>query len=39
MNEIPRMLLAQGFISLMSCRKLYLGGFNEFELGEEKDEY
>ncbi|MBA1245880.1 hypothetical protein G7016_24460 [Pseudomonas japonica] len=39
MYEIPRMLLAQGFISVMPCRKIYLGGFREFELGEEKDDF
>lgn len=39
MYEIPRMLLAQGFISQMPCRKIYLGGLSEFVLGEEKEDY
>lgn len=39
MYQIPRMLLAQRFISQMPCRKIYLGGLSEFDLGEEKDEY
>lgn len=37
MYEIPRMLLSQGLISIMPCRKIYLGGLGEFELGEEKE--
>jgi hypothetical protein len=39
MYEIPRMLLAQGLISIMPCRKIYLGGLREFELREEEDDY
>lgn len=39
MYDIPRMLLAQGLISVMPCRKIYLGGLSEFELGEEKEEF
>jgi len=38
MHEIPRMLLAQGFISKLPCRKIYLGSWNEFDLGEESDD-
>ena len=37
MHEIPRMLFAQGLISIMPCRKIYLGG--EIELGEGKNDY
>lgn len=39
MYEIPRLLLAQGLISIMPCRKIYLGGLSEFELGEEKEDF
>lgn len=39
MYEIPRMLLSEGLISVMTCRKIYLGGLHEFELGEEKNDY
>lgn len=38
MYEIPSMLLAQGLISLMPCRKIYLGGISEFELREEGED-
>lgn len=38
MHEIPRMLLAQGFISKLPCRNLYLGAWNEFDLGEETED-
>lgn len=37
--EIPRVLLAQGLISIMPSRKIYLGGLSEFEPGEEKNDY
>jgi hypothetical protein len=36
MYEIPRMLLAQGLITKMPCRRIYLGSIRNFELGEEK---
>lgn len=39
MYEIPRMLLAQGLITKMACRRIYLGGINDFELGEEKEDF
>ena len=39
MYEIPRMLLAQGLISIMPRRKIYLGGLRELELEEEKNDY
>jgi hypothetical protein len=39
MYETHRMLLAQGLISIMPCRKIYLGGLREFELGEEEYDY
>lgn len=39
MYEIPRLLLAQGLISVMPCRKIYLGGLSEFELGEENEDF
>ena len=38
MYEIPRMLLAQGFISKLPCRSIYLGAWNEFDLGEEGED-
>ena len=38
MHEIPRMLLAQGFISKLPCRNIYLGAWNEFDLGEESED-
>ena len=37
MYEIPRMLLAQGLITKMACRRIYLGGIRDFELCEEKE--
>jgi hypothetical protein len=30
MYEIPRLLLAQGLITKMACRRIYLGGINDF---------
>jgi hypothetical protein len=39
MYEIPRMLLPQGQITKMACREIYLGGINDFELGEEKEDF
>jgi hypothetical protein len=39
MYEIPRMLLAQGLITKMSCRNIYLGAIGDFELGEEKEDF
>lgn len=39
MYEIPRMLLAQGLITKMACRRIYLGGIRDFELGEEKEDF
>lgn len=38
MYEIPRMLLAQGFISKFPCRRVFLGAWNEFDLGEESED-
>lgn len=37
--EIPRRLVAAGYIAAMPCRKIYLGSFDEIELGDEKDEF
>lgn len=39
MYEIPRMLLAQGLITKMPCRNIYLGAIGDFELGEEKEDF
>lgn len=39
MYEIPRMLLAQGLITKMPCRSIYLGAIGDFELGEEKEDF
>lgn len=38
MWDIPRLLLDQGLIEKMPCRKIYLGSFDEFELREEQDD-
>jgi hypothetical protein len=35
MWSIPKMLLEEGFITMMPCRRLYLGSFGEFDVGEE----
>jgi hypothetical protein len=39
MYEIPRILLAQGLITKMPCRRVYLGSIGDFELGEEKEDF
>lgn len=39
MHEIPCLLLAQGIISTISCRNIHLGGFGEWHIKEEKDDY
>ena len=33
MREIPRMLLVQGPMCKVPCRRIYLGGIRDFELG------
>lgn len=38
MYEIPRTLLAQGFISKHPCRRIFLGAWNEFDLDEESED-
>jgi hypothetical protein len=38
MRDIPRLLLEQGFITIMPCKRIYLGAWGEFEIREEKDD-
>lgn len=38
MRHIPRLLLEQGFVIKMPCRRIYLGAWGEFEIREEKDD-
>lgn len=38
MRDIPRLLLEQGLIIKMPCRRIYLGAWGEFEIREEKDD-
>jgi hypothetical protein len=38
MSDIPRLLLEQGFIIKMPCKRIYLGAWGEFEIREEKDD-
>jgi hypothetical protein len=38
MRDIPRLLLEQGFIIKMPCKRIYLGAWGEFEIREEKDD-
>jgi hypothetical protein len=38
MRDIPRLLLKQGFIIKMPCKRIYLGAWGEFEIREEKDD-
>ncbi|MDQ0666649.1 hypothetical protein [Pseudomonas sp. W2I6] len=38
MRNIPRLLLEQGFIIKMPCRRICLGAWGEFEIWEEKDD-
>lgn len=36
MWSIPEMLIKEGFIVAMPCRRLYLGSFGEFDVSEER---
>lgn len=38
MRDIPRLLLEQGFITKMPCKRIYLGAWGEFDIREEKDD-
>ena len=38
MRDIPSLLLDQGFITKMPCRKVYLGAWGEFDIREEQDD-
>jgi hypothetical protein len=38
MRDIPRLLLEQGFITIVPCKMIYLGAWGEFEIREEKDD-
>ncbi len=38
MRDIPRLLLEQGFIIKMPCKRIYLGAWGEFEIREERDD-
>lgn len=39
MHEIPRMLLAQGILSTINCRKVHLGAFGEWHIKQEEDDH
>lgn len=39
MREIPCSLLAQGFVSTITCRNVHLGAFGELKIKEENDDY
>lgn len=38
MRNMPRLLLEQGFITKMPCKRIYLGAWGEFEISEENDD-